>query len=53
MSALIDPPSPFDPLEEWERFAAEIRELAKSDEDAARELRNAERHIAELKKRQD
>jgi len=47
--SFIDPPSPFAPLAEWEAFAADMRRISDKDEDARRELEDAERHIAELK----
>jgi hypothetical protein len=47
----IDPPSPFDPLGEWEAFAREIEPAALEWEGAQRELDQARRIIAERKAR--
>ena len=42
----IDPPSPFDPLEEWESFLEEMRQLPQDDEGVQAAIEEAEREIA-------
>ncbi len=42
----IDPPSPFDPLEEWEKFLEEMRQLPQDGEGVKLAIEEAEREIA-------
>ncbi len=43
---LIDPPSPFDPIEEWKKFLEQMRELPQDDEGVQAAIEEAEREIA-------
>ncbi len=43
---LIDPPSPFDPLEEWEKFLEEMRQLPHGDKGVQAAIEEAQREIA-------
>ncbi len=43
---LIDPPSPFDPLEEWEKFLEQMRDLSQDDEGVKLAIEEAEREVA-------
>ncbi len=43
---LIDPPSPFDPLEEWEKFLEQMRDLPQDDEGVKLAIEEAEREVA-------
>jgi hypothetical protein len=50
MAGLIDPPTDFAPLSEWQRFAKDMRKLMRTDPvPAAEYLAMAEKKIAELK----
>lgn len=49
-TAIIDLPTPFASLAEWERFAEEMRGMAATHEGAAEALAEAERTIAEKRK---
>ena len=43
---LIDPPSPFDPLGEWEKFLEQMRDLPQDDEGVKLAIEEAEREVA-------
>ncbi len=43
---LIDPPSPFAPLEEWEKFLEQMRDLSQDDEGVKLAIEEAEREVA-------
>lgn len=49
---IIDPPSYFAPADEWERFLAEMRDLAKDhpkDATIKAAIREAEEHLERIK----
>jgi ferredoxin len=48
---IIDPPSVFDTADEWRRFLAEMKELAREhpdEQDIKDAIAGAEKHLAEL-----
>ena len=47
--ALIDPPTPFDGVEAWERFIEDIRGLADSSPEAREELNRARDMVEALR----
>lgn len=49
---LIDPPSPFAPLAEWETFAAEMEKIKDTHAGAAEHLAEAQEVIAQKKAEQ-
>lgn len=46
---LIDPPSPFATLEEWEEFLADMRSIPNPDDDVKRHIEEAEAEIQRRK----
>lgn len=48
MNGLIDPPSPFAELQEWQEFLAEMKKLDQNDPDVVEAVRMAEAVILRL-----
>lgn len=44
---LIDPPSPFAPIDEWRKYLADLRRIRQKTEQIKEAIAEAESHIAE------
>jgi heme oxygenase len=45
---IIDPPSPFDPVQKWQEFLAELKAIQNPDQSVLEAITEAQQMIAEL-----